>query len=215
MVNDELSDDTAEDLGDREKSEPYLANTDTAQPPQANDGDLWLAIRSEVQLDHRVAEERIQQEMRWLQARIKYRAHLGPRIQRYLPYLFAQARKRGLPLELALLPVVESALDPYAFSPYGASGLWQFMRPMAKQYGLHMTDSYDERRDVIAATQAALNFLQNLRTRFDDCQLANAGGGRVSEALRKSQHRDFFRSRLPHQTSRLCTRAFGNVSHCG
>ena len=140
-------------------------------------------------------------------------------MQRYLPYLFAQARKRGLPLELALLPVMESALDPYAFSPYRASGLWQFMRPTAKQYGLHMTDSYDERGDVIAATQAALNFLQILSTRFDDCQLAlaayNAGGGTVSKALRKSQHRDFFRSRLPHQNSRLCTQAFGNVSHCG
>ncbi len=203
-MNDELRDDTAEYLGDREKSGSHLANTDTAQPPQANDGDLWLAIRSEMQLDHRVAEERVQQEIRWLQARPMYRANLGPRMQCYLPYLFAQAQKRGLPIELAMLPVVESALDPYAFSPYGASGLWQFMRPTARQYGLHMTDLNGERRDVIAATQAALNFLQNLRTRFDDCQLAlaacNAGGGAVSKALCKSQHRDFFRWRLPHET---------------
>ena len=203
-VSDELPYDATDDLGDREKSGPHLANADTAQPPQANDSDLWLAIRSEMQLDHRVAEERVQQEIRWLQAHPEYWARLGPRMQRYLPYLFVQARKRGLPSELALLPVVESALDPYAFSPYGASGLWQFMRPTAKQYGLHMTDSYDGRRDVIAATHAALNFLQDLHTRFDDWQLAlaayNAGGGTVSKALRNSQHRDFFRLRLPRET---------------
>ena len=59
-VNDELPDDTTDDLGDREKSGPNLANTDTAQPPKANDSDLWLAIRSEMQLDHRLAEECVQ-----------------------------------------------------------------------------------------------------------------------------------------------------------
>jgi membrane-bound lytic murein transglycosylase D len=57
-------------------------------------------------------------------------------MQRYLPYILSQIQEKGLPAELTLLPVVESALDPYAFSPYGASGLWQFMRPTAKQYGL-------------------------------------------------------------------------------
>ena len=71
-VSDELPYDATDDLGDREKSGPHLANADTAQPPQANDSDLWLAIRSEMQLDHRVAEERVQQEIRWLQAHPEY-----------------------------------------------------------------------------------------------------------------------------------------------
>ena len=75
------------------------------------------------------AEERVQQEIRWLQAHPKYWAHLGPRVQRDLHYLFAQARKRGLPFELALLPVMESALDPDAFSPYGDCGLWHLCVP--------------------------------------------------------------------------------------
>ena len=74
------------------------------------------------------------------------------------------------------------------------------MRPTAKQYGLRINDSYDGRRDVIDATDAALTFLQDLYKRFDDWQLAlaayNAGGGTVSKAIRKSRHRDFFRISL-------------------
>ena len=111
-------------------------------------------------------------------------------------YSFANPRK-GLAGGIdTLLPVVESALDPYAFSPYGASGLWQFMRPTAKQYGLRINNSYDGRRDVIDATDAALTFLLDLHKRFDDWQLAlaayNAGGGTVAKAVRESLHRDFF-----------------------
>jgi membrane-bound lytic murein transglycosylase D len=181
-----------------------LLNASTLLTPVVNNSDFWLAIRSAMQLEHHLSEKRVQQEIRWLQAHPEYWERLGPRMQRYLPYLFAQVRARGLPAELAFLPVVESALDPYAFSPYGASGLWQFMRPTAKQYGLRMTEYYDGRRDVIDATEAALNFLQDLHGRFDDWQLAlaayNAGGGTVSKALRRSQHRDFFRLRLPRET---------------
>ena len=95
-----------------------------------------------------------------------------------------------------MLRVVGTALDPYAFSPYGASELWQFMRPTAKQYGLRINDGYDGRRDVIDATDAALTYLQDLHKRFDDWQLAlaayNAGGGTVAKAIRESLHRDFF-----------------------
>lgn len=195
---------TAGELGDSEKSGLLLSDAQTLQAHEVSNIDLWQAIRSEMQLEHRITEKRVQQEIRWLQAHPEYWARLGPRMQRYLPYLFARVRERGLPAELAFLPVVESALDPYAFSPYGASGLWQFMRPTAKQYGLPMTEYYDGRRDVIDATEAALNFLQDLHRRFDDWPLAlaayNAGGGTVSKILRKSQHRDFFHLRLPRET---------------
>ena len=124
-------------------------------------------------------------------------------MQRYLPYILQEVAKRNLPAELALLPVIESALDPYAFSPYGASGLWQFMRPTAKQYGLQMNSYYDGRRDVIASTQAALDFLEDLHRRFDDWSLAlaayNAGGGTVSKAIRKGRTKDFFALRSPER----------------
>jgi membrane-bound lytic murein transglycosylase D len=125
-------------------------------------------------------------------------------MQRYLPYILHEVSERNLPAELALLPVIESALDPYAFSPYGASGLWQFMRPTAKQYGLQMNSHYDGRRDVIASTHAALDFLEDLHRRFDDWSLAlaayNAGGGTVSKAVRSGKTKDFFALRLPRET---------------
>ena len=120
-------------------------------------------------------------------------------MQLYVPHILSQVQEKGLPAELTLLPVVGIALDPYAFSPSGASGLWQFMRPTAKQYGLRINDGYDGRQDVIDATDAtdaALTYLQDLHKRFDDWQLAlaayNAGGGTVAKAILESLHRDFF-----------------------
>ena len=114
-------------------------------------------------------------------------------MQLYLPHIFSQVQEKGLPAELTLLPVVGTALDPYAFSPSGASGLWQFIRPTVKQYGLRINDGYDGRQD---ATDAALTYLQDLHKRFDDWQLAlaayNAGGGTVAKAIRESLHGDFF-----------------------
>ena len=197
-------------INEGEDFEQPLSDVELIQANESSDrvtgaeNDFWPAIRAEMQLDHHLSEKRVQQEIRWLQTHPEYWARLGPRMQRYLPYILSQIQEKGLPAELTLLPVVESALDPYAFSPYGASGLWQFMRPTAKQYGLRINDSYDGRRDVIDATDAALAFLQDLHKRFDDWQLAlaayNAGGGTVSKAIRKSQHRDFFRLRLPRET---------------
>ena len=197
-------------INEDEKFEKPLSNAELTPSIEDSDrvqgaeDDLWLTIRAEMRLNHHLSEKRVQQEIRWLQTHPEYWTRLRPRMQRYLPYILSQIQEKGLPAELTLLPVVESALDPYAFSPYGASGLWQFMRPTAKQYGLSINDSYDGRRDVIDATDAALTFLQDLYKRFDDWQLAlaayNAGGGTVSKAIRKSQHRDFFRLRLPRET---------------
>ena len=197
-------------INEGEDFEQPLSDVELIQANESSDrvkgaeNDIWPAIRAEMRLNHHLSEKRVQQEIRWLQTHPEYWTRLGPRMQRYLPYILSQIQEKGLPAELTLLPVVESALDPYAFSPYGASGLWQFMRPTAKQYGLRINDSYDGRRDVIDATDAALTFLQDLHKRFDDWQLAlaayNAGGGTVSKAIRKSQHRDFFRLRLPRET---------------
>lgn len=165
---------------------------------------LWEVMRPSMALNHHTDNKRVGQQLRWLQKHPEYWERLAPRMQRYLPYILQEVAKRNLPAELALLPVIESALDPYAFSPYGASGLWQFMLPTANQYGLHINSYYDGRRDVIASTQAALDFLEDLHRRFDDWSLAlaayNAGGGTVSKAVRKGNTRDFFALRLPRET---------------
>lgn len=178
--------------------------TEAREPEIIFDTSLWTVMRPLMTLDHQTDEKRVGQQLRWLQKHPEYWERLAPRMQRYLPYILHEVSARNLPAELALLPVIESALDPYAFSPYGASGLWQFMRPTAKQYGLQMNRHYDGRRDVIASTQAALDFLEDLHRRFDDWSLAlaayNAGGGTVSKAVRKGRTRDFFALRLPRET---------------
>ena len=110
---------------------------------------------------------------------------------RYLHYIVSEIEKRGMPMELALLPVVESAFNPVAYSRSRASGLWQFMPRTGRHYGLDQTWWLDERRDVIESTQAALSYLEYLHRYFQgDWFLAiaayNGGEGTVSRAVQTS-----------------------------
>ena len=128
---------------------------------------------------------------------------------RYLYYIVQEIERRNLPLELALLPVVESAFNPVAYSRSRASGLWQFIPSSGKHYGLEQNWWIDERRDVIEATGAALTYLQYLNTYFaGDWYLAiaayNGGEGTVSGAVRRNQSAglptDFFSLNLRPET---------------
>jgi len=128
---------------------------------------------------------------------------------RYLYYIVQEIERRNLPLELALLPVVESAFNPVAYSRSRASGLWQFIPSSGKHYGLEQNWWIDERRDVIEATGAALTYLQYLNTYFaGDWYLAiaayNGGEGTVSGAVRRNQAAglptDFFSLNLRAET---------------
>jgi membrane-bound lytic murein transglycosylase D len=132
-------------------------------------------------------------------------------LKRGEPYLFHilnRVEQRGLPAELALLPFVESAFDPHATSPVGAAGLWQFMPETAAYLGLNQSWWYDGRRDVIDATEAALDYLTQLHRRFDDWLLAmaayNAGSARVQRAIEQNRLEgkpvDFWHLPLPEET---------------
>jgi len=133
-------------------------------------------------------------------------------MQRGTPYLYhilSEINRRGLPTELALLPAVESAFDPFARSPQRAVGLWQFMPRTASYLGLKRNTWYEGRRDVIAATDAALDYLTQLQQRFDgDWLLAlaayNAGPARVQRAIRHNRNNgkpvDFWHLQLPKET---------------
>jgi len=127
----------------------------------------------------------------WYVARPDYVARMIDRSRRYLYYIVVEVEKRGMPLEIALLPMVESAFNPNAVSVARASGIWQFMPATGTHYGLKQNFWFDSRRDVVAATDGALNYLQKLHGDFDDWQLAlagyNWGEGNVARAVAKNQ----------------------------
>jgi len=128
----------------------------------------------------------------------------------YLAYIFNEVRQRDFPAELVLLPFVESGYDPFAYSHGRAAGLWQFIPGTGKHYGLKQDWWYDGRRDIIASTDAALNYLARLQQEFDgDWLLAlaayNAGEGTVRKAVRRNRKAgkpvDFWHLKLPKETA--------------
>ena len=130
--------------------------------------------------------------------------------QRYLYHTVKRSEELGIPVELALLPFVESEFDPYAQSVYGATGLWQFLPATGREWGLKSNWWYDGKRDVIASTEAAYGFLTYLYEKFDnDWLLAmaayNAGPARVNRAIKKNLREgkptDFWSLKLPRETT--------------
>ena len=161
-------------------------------------------------LDHSVHRPGVEREIKWM-ARHPDRLARRDRLLEYLPYLCEKVWDRGLPGELCLLPIVESRLDPFAFSSGGAVGLWQFIPATARRFGLKIDWWVDERRDVVLATDAALDYLEELHGLFGDWLLAlagyNWGEGHVARALRRAgSDAGFFDIRVPRETSRYVDR---------
>jgi len=171
--------------------------------------DLWARMRASFQLDLEVDNPRVRQQLDWLVKHPIYIERVVARGSRYIYYVLEQAEQRGLPGELALLPVVESAYDPFAYSHGRAAGLWQFIPSTGKYYGLTSSWWHDDRRDVVSATDAALRYLERLAGRFDgDYARAlasyNSGAGTVFSAMRKNKRQgkptDYWSLDLPHET---------------
>ena len=172
--------------------------------------DLWERIRNDLTFSIPESYE----DMDRYRNRFVKNQHAVNRLsksgQRYLFHTVKRAEELGVPVELALLPFVESEFDPYAQSLYGATGIWQFLPATGREWGLKTNWWYDGKRDVIASTEAALNFLLYLHQKFDnDWLLAiaayNAGPGRVNRAIRENKEKglaiDFWSLRLPKETS--------------
>ena len=195
---------TAEDAREKlDDPDQKIAEENDATP------DLWHRLRAGFALDHDASEPRVQAQLNWYKKHPRYIDRVVDRGSRYLHYIVSEAEKRGLPTELALLPVVESAFDPFAYSHGRAAGLWQFIPSTGKYFGLTQSWWHDDRRDIIAATDAALTYLDRLATRFDgDYMLAlaayNSGGGTVSSAMRHNRKRnqptDYWSLDLPRET---------------
>src|SRR6185437_3611193 len=150
----------------------------------------------------------IARQLDWYASNPDYLQRAFGRADLYLYYIVTQLEARHMPLELSLLPVIESAYRPFAYSRARASGLWQFVDGTAKEYGLKEDWWYDGRRDVVASTKAALDFLQALHQQFGDWLLAvaayNCGQSAVQRAIEvnRARHRptDFWHLRLPRET---------------
>ena len=144
---------------------------------------------------------------RFLKYRLKNYATFMARAKFYFPLIEEQLAKYNIPLEMKYLVVVESALNPLAKSPVGATGLWQFMYQTGRQYGLKVSSYVDERGDVLKSTEAACKYLKKLYEIFDDWDLAlaayNSGPGNVTKAIRRSGSKNYWNLRgfLPRETA--------------
>ena len=184
-----------------------LSATELLAAKQLN---LWTRIRNGLSLEHHLDQSRVQSEIRWYSKHPAYLDRVSDRASRYLHYIVEEIEKRGMPMELALLPIVESAYDPFAYSHGRASGLWQFIPATGRMYGLEVDYWHDGRRDVRLATQGALNYLETLHRNLDeDWYLAlasyNSGEGNVKRSIRKNKKvnkpTDFFSLKLFKETS--------------
>ncbi|MCH1920873.1 LysM peptidoglycan-binding domain-containing protein [Shewanella sp. A3A] len=172
--------------------------------------DVWQRLRE--QLNMPIPDQKLVKRYReWYIANPKHLQQISERATPFLYLIVNDIEQRGLPMELALLPIVESAFDPFAYSPGAASGLWQFTSPMARHFGLKINWWYDGRRDVPAATDAALDMMEYLYDKTGKNWLYaiaayNTGEGRVINAVKNNaaagKPTDFWSLSLPRETER-------------
>lgn len=171
-------------------------------------GDVWKRMTVGFKMNLNNPNPRIAAQRSWFTSRQPYIDRLSARASRYLHYTVREAERRGMPTELALLPVIESSYDPAATSSAAAAGLWQFIPSTGRIYGLRQSELYDGRRDVVESTRAAYEFLGSLYNQFGSWELAlaayNAGPGRVQQAINRNAAAglptDYWSLRLPTET---------------
>jgi membrane-bound lytic murein transglycosylase D len=152
--------------------------------------DLWERIRRGFAMPD-LAVDQVQDRERWYADRPDYIQRMTARSSKYLFHIVEELEQRNMPTELALLPFIESAFNPQAVSSARASGMWQFMPRTGKHFDLKQNAFRDDRRDVLASTRAALDYLQRLHGMFGDWHLAlaayNWGEGNVGKALARNK----------------------------
>ena len=172
------------------------------------DQDLWASISDELKMGIPENTRIREQKQKYLRNK-SYLHDVTLRAEPYMYWIAGQVKKRNMPMELVLLPIVESAFDPHATSGRNAAGIWQIIPSTGRNYGLKQTRSYDARRDVVASTTAALDMMQRLNRMFDGDWLLtvaayNSGEGRVLKAMKANKARgkptDFWSLALPQET---------------
>ncbi|MBL8514104.1 MAG: LysM peptidoglycan-binding domain-containing protein [Betaproteobacteria bacterium] len=173
----------------------------------ASGADLWQRIRKGFVLEE-LKTPLVAEHEAWYASRPDYIQRFIDRGARYLYHVVEEVEKRGMPMEIALLPVIESAFNPQAYSRAKAAGMWQFIPSTGKNFGLKQDWLADNRRDVLLSTHAAMDYLQKLHGMFNSWELAlaayNCGEGCVGRAIQKNAKKglpgDFLSLNLPNET---------------
>ncbi len=174
---------------------------------EAGRRDLWQRVRKGFAMPD-LDTDLVRDRERWYATRPDYVQRMTERGSRYLFHIVEEVEKRGMPTELALLPFIESAYNPQAMSSAKASGMWQFIPSTGRDFDLKQNIFRDDRRDVLASTRAALDYLERLHGMFGDWHLAlaayNWGEGSVSRAIARNQKAglptDYLSLKMPNET---------------
>jgi membrane-bound lytic murein transglycosylase D len=173
----------------------------------ASRGDLWERVRQGFALPD-LDNDLVRKWEQYYASKPEYMQRMSARGARYLFHIVEEIDRRNMPTDLALLPFIESAFDPQALSVARAAGMWQFMPGTGKDFELRQNLFRDDRRDIIASTRAALDYLQMLHKQFGDWHLAlaayNWGQGNVQKALARNRKAglptDYASLRMPDET---------------
>ncbi len=206
LVNQASTEDVADALTFYALEEDVAEEAEDA-PPVFDD--VWERIR--YQLSFEVPQNRpVVAERNYYARHQAYLDRIAKRANPYLYYIVEEVEKRGMPIELALLPIVESAFDPFGYSPQAASGIWQFVPETGERFNLKQNWWYDGRRDIVQSTRAALDYLSYLHKTLEGDWLNaiaayNSGEGRVLKAIKKNRKKhlptDFWSLDLPRETT--------------
>lgn len=181
--------------------------TPFAESSETSDADLWARIRKGFAMPD-LQDSYVTKHEQWYASRPDYIARMTERSSKYLFHIVEELERRNMPTELALLPFIESAFNPKAISSAKAAGMWQFIPSTGRDFSLKQNMLRDDRRDVLASTRAALDYLQKLYGMFGDWHLAlaayNWGEGSVGRALAKNQRagqkQDYPSLNMPDET---------------
>lgn len=200
-----------------ESDKPAAATVEAAKNDSS---DIWTRVRKGFSMKP-LDSPLIEREIRWFVNNPEYMQRMMERARLYLYYIADEVEKRGMPMEIALLPAIESAYKPHAYSRARAVGLWQFMPGTGRLYGLKANWWYDGRRDVQASTRAALDYLEKLYNDFDgDWHLAlaayNAGEGKIGRMMkyneRKGKSTEYQHLKLKRETQHYVPKLMAMVS---